>query len=164
MKKIAAGKYLAKVADYSIRRTQAGKPEPIVRFRWMDKSNEEFQWNWRGSLNEGKAREITLKTLVLCGLTTNNLENLCDGPESCTLNLDQSVSITVELEVGQDGKEYPVIKWVNDPSATQGFKDEMSKEEAAQKFNEMGIVADLLRLRSEMKSPSKQQAQVEIPF
>jgi len=107
---ILAGTFEAKVVDYGLKETKSGTQQVVVRFRW----NDEFEYNWYGSFNEGKAREITMKSLQVLGLSSNEIWNLADGPESGMLDTDKLVSIKVEHEQGMDGKLYPKIKWVNE--------------------------------------------------
>lgn len=145
---IMAGKYEAKVVDYGLKQTKSGAQQVVVRFRW----NDEFEYNWYGSFNEGKAREITVRTLELLGCSSEELWNLADGPASGMLDTDKTVSIKVEIETGNDGKDYPKIKWVS-PLSSGGIKDGMSKEEAKSAFKNMGIV---------IKTANKDTS--EIPF
>lgn len=145
---IFAGKFEAKVVDYGIKQTKSGAQQIVVRFRW----NDEFELNWYGSLNEGKAREITVKTLEILGMSSNEIWNLADGIESGMLDTDKLVSISVEKETGTDGKIYPKIKWVNELGG--GGVKGLTKEEAkaALKGMSFGI------------KPVKKVDKVDIPF
>lgn len=146
-REIKPGKFVAHVVDYSIKSTKNGDPEPVVRFKWLDADGDQKQLNWRGTLKEGKGREITLASLVLCGFQGDDLSVLCDGVESGALNTENPVSISVEIEKGTDGKDYPKIAWINDPNAG-GFKAEMSKDEARQKLGALKLGGDLAAAKS----------------
>ena len=97
---INPGTYVAKVVSHGITETKAGAEQAAVTF-----SFDGHQLTWFGSFKEGKAREITIKALLTCGLKGNNPA----GP----LEIGKEVSIVVADEVGQDGKTRTKIKWVN---------------------------------------------------
>ena len=156
--KIVPGKYLAQVVDYSIKSTQKGDPEPIIRFKFIDKDGDAHQYNWRGTLKEGKGREITLASLVTCGFSGDDLSVLCDGVESGALNTEQQVNISVELEKGSDGKEYAKIAWIN-PLKASGFKGEMTRDEAKAKLASMNIGADLAAAKASTPRGSTKPAE-----
>jgi len=155
---IKPGKYVAKVVDYAFRVTQAGKPEPMIRFAWKDEFNTEYQWNWRGSLNEGKAREITLKALKTCGFVGDDLSVIADGLSSGALDTTKELQITVALKQGQDGKEYPEISWINEVGGS-GFQETLNRGQVAALLRGMNLKAEL----ASMKSPVANGVS-EIPF
>ena len=144
MLEIKPGKYEARVCDYGIKATKAGDPAVVVRFK-----TETFEYNWQGTLKEGRGREITIDALLVCGLSTDDLTQLADGVDSKVLDTEKLVSITVELERNtNDGKDYPKIAWVNELGGG-GFKNEMTKEQAVAKMSGMNLKADVLKRRQE---------------
>lgn len=143
--KIVPGKYLGKIIDHGITNTSAGNPQVVLRFDFLDKDGDKHELNWYGTLKEGKGREITLKALVTCGLTTTDLSLLCDGVESGALDTENLVNLAVELKVGTDNKERPTIAWINDGTGG-GLTNEVPKEEAKQKLSALGISNDISAL------------------
>jgi hypothetical protein len=97
------GTYAAKVISHAISETKAGDPQAAVTFSFNDGGPKTM--TWFGSFKEGKARDITIKALLACGLKGNNPA----GP----LEIGKEVSIVIEDEEGQDGKTRSKIRWVN---------------------------------------------------
>lgn len=159
---IKPGKYTARVVDYAFRTTKSGDPEPQVRFRWIDEENNVCEWNWRGSLKEGKAREITLKALGVCGFTGDDLSVIADGVSSAALDTSKDVSISVILEKGTDGKDYPKINWVNEVGGAT-FQETIDRGQAKLLLQGMNIKADLAAMKSTKKVQPTTQT-TEIPF
>jgi hypothetical protein len=152
---IKPGKFIGKVVDYGFRKTSGGVVEPQIRFKWKDEFNTEFEWNWRGSLKEGKAREITLAAIVTCGFNGDDLSVMADGVPSGALDTKKEVLLTVVLEPGNDGKLYPKINWINEVGGG-GFKDIISRGEVAAQLAGMNLKGDLMAL--------KKTNTTEIPF
>lgn len=139
---VKEGDYKAKISGYGIRETQKGLPEPVIRFTLEDEGKP-TSLNWRGSLNEGKAREITIKALLVCGLKTSDLSALADGPSSGALDMNKEVMIRVSPEVGMDGKTYMTVKWVNELGGA-AFKAAITRDDAVKKMAGMNIDADVM--------------------
>lgn len=162
MSNIIAGKFTAKIVDYAIRSTKNGDPEPTIRFRWDD-----HEWNWRGSLKEGKAREITLKALFACGFSGDDLSILAEGVVSGALDTDKELLLSVAIELGQDGKEYPVIKSINE-IGWQGFQDTMDRGEAIRKMAGMNLKGEIAALKKSIPAATQKKTNVisvnDIPF
>jgi hypothetical protein len=109
---IAAGKHKAKLNDYGITRTSKGDLQIACLF---DIDGQEL--TWFGSLKEGKAKEITMKTLVAMGFDelNQNLAVIAKGPTSQILNQEEEFSLTVEHDEYL-GKTTARIRWVNSKS------------------------------------------------
>jgi hypothetical protein len=67
---INPGTYPAKVISHAISETRGGDPQAAVTFSFD--ANGPKTMTWYGSFKEGKAREITIKALLACGLKGNN--------------------------------------------------------------------------------------------
>lgn len=110
-----AGKYSAKVNDWGVKETKAGKPYVQV---WFDvEGNGSVKWD--GFMTE-KTIEKTLKTLAMLGLK-GPLETLADGQLGGALDRTIEVEIDVELKPDQKdpNKKWPQVKWVNIPRAAK---------------------------------------------
>jgi len=157
---IRSGKFTARVVDYGVKESKAGLPLANVRFAWKD-GDQSNQYNWTGSFNEGKAREITFAALSACSVmiqepgNLNNLvpkfsvvgvDALADGLSSDLLDTTKDVQIDVQMELGTDGKEYAKIAWVN-PLGGGKFQNAMSRDDVKVKFAGMNLKADLLAAR-----------------
>ena len=108
--KIPAGRHSAKVIDYGLGETKNGDPQVKIRFK-LDGDGSEI--TWFGSLKEGRAREITIDALLVCGMVGDDLNDLSGGAGSGILNEKKSVSIVVEDEE-YNGKTTTKVKWIND--------------------------------------------------
>ena len=127
---IRPGKYHASVVDYGISATKNGQPMVNVKFQFGEHS-----LIWYGSMNEGKALEITMKTLLTLGLSSaEKVADLALGAVAKVLDTDKQVEIDVQPDT-YDGKTTLKIKWVNEI----GFKNTMSKEEFKAKLATMNI-------------------------
>lgn len=101
---ITPGTYTAKIISHSITETKDGNPQASVTFSF-EADGKPQSMTWFGSFKEGKAREITVKALLVCGLKGNN--------PAGSLDIGREVSIVVEDDEGQDGKMRSRIRWVN---------------------------------------------------
>lgn len=153
---ILPGKFHAKAVDYGISSSKSGAPLVNVRFAWTE-NGEEKSYNWMGSLNEGKAQEFTMKTLIALGLkSTEKIVELCDGPSSGALDLAKMVEITIELET-YEGKTAPRIRWVNEI----GFRNAMTKEDFKAKIQQLGVKGTFTQIFSNQPKKTDMDS---IPF
>ncbi len=137
MSLVRPGKYKAKIVDYGIELTNAGKPQIVISFSFdCDENSHELKWY--GSLNEGKARMITFETLLLCEFIGDDLAALADGVDdssSALLNLEKFYEVTIIKE--EDGRIR--IRWVNECRPLR----RISRQEAEDKISELpGINSD----------------------
>jgi hypothetical protein len=137
-----AGSFKGKVVDYGFRTTNAGNLNIAVLFEYEQSLGDRKRLTWWGYLNEGKAREITLKTLKLLGWKGQAIEGLNSGVSSGILDTDTEFSIVVDLEEYQ-GVTRPKIKWVN---AGGGFQERLDLSEVKQKLGGMNLKADVIEL------------------
>lgn len=105
---INPGTYKAIVVSHAISETKAGEPQAAIVFSFDDGGPKTI--TWFGSFRE-KARPITIKALLVCGLQGNNPA----GP----LEIGREVSIVVDDETGNDGKVRTKVKWVNQLGGTR---------------------------------------------
>jgi len=118
---VKPGRYTAKVLDHGITETKNGDPQAAVRFGF-ETADGPRELTWYGSFKE-KALEFTIKGLVNCGLKGNN--------PAGALEIGKEVSIVVEVDQDQEGKDRNVIRWVN---ALGGITKKMDSREAAAKL------------------------------
>lgn len=127
---LVPGKYKAKIVDYGISESKAGLPIVNVRFGFGDHT-----LNWIGSLNEGKARQITVENLMKMGMTdADSMADMADGPSSGVLNTEKELEIDVQTET-YDGKTTLRIKWINE----LGFRNSMTKDTFKAKLAAMNM-------------------------
>lgn len=107
------GKFTGKIVDYGIQETKNKNLLAVIQFEFMGNDEKLHRNTWRGSFNGG-ALEITLKTLILCGLVGNDPAIIADGISSGALNTKKEYLLTLKNEIGSDGKTYTKISWVND--------------------------------------------------
>lgn len=160
------GRHSAKITDYSVSESQAGDPMLQVRFKFKGNDDgSDCEWNWYGSFKEGKAREITLKALVVMGFVGDEFEKLCDGPVSNCLDMNKEVSIETGNEE-YNGKTSYRINWVNEPGGG-AMRDAMDKGKAKIKFGGMNLKAEMMSIRQGAPKPVATAAPVnpaDIPF
>jgi len=133
---IQPGKYEAKITDYGVKETKAGQPAVIIAF---DVAGNSVYWT--GYFTE-RTMEQTKATLLMLGLKNGYLPGLALGLSGNALNATKSYSITVVHEADQDGKMWPRVRWVNDPTASN-IKSAVSVEKAKQLF--AGITFEVAR-------------------
>jgi hypothetical protein len=156
------GKYIARVIDCSITETAAGLPQPTIRFKWSEADGTVRQYNWTGSLKDA-AQEITCKALAACGFVFTKdddagISQLVNGPEGL-LDATKDVEIDVQNELGNDGKTYAKIRWVNEVGGAK-FKKEMSRADAKIKIAGMSVKGTIAKLG--VAAPK--QSNLDIPF
>lgn len=120
---INPGIYKAKVVSHGISETSKGDPQAYITFSYEDDGTN-HSITWYGSFSE-KAVPFTVKTLLICGLKGNN--------PAGELEINKEVSITIENEVGQDGKERTKVKWVNALNAVRNvIPNDLAKAKLSQ--------------------------------
>jgi len=102
---INPGTYKATVANHAISEAKSGNLQAAVTFS-LEVNDAPVAITWYGSFSE-KALPHTLKALLVCGLKGNN--------PAGALEIGKEVSIVVEIEKGDDGKERNKVRWVNAP-------------------------------------------------
>jgi hypothetical protein len=142
---IQPGKYTAKVVDYSVIENDKDEPVVVIKFKFGENT-----WAWTGGFGSDKAKERTLKTLLVVGLTSDSLEDLCDGPSSGLLDMNTEVEIVVE-ESEYNGKKRTQIAYVN-PLGGRAFGEAISKQNARAKFGGMNIKGELAALGFKKKA------------
>lgn len=155
---IDPGRYLGKVKQYGIGTTKAGDPNVTVIFGFKDNLNQERELTWFGSLKEGRAREITIDALLVCGFKGNDIGALAGGPETGLLDLNTDVDLVVENEE-YNGKVSTKIKWINRAGGA-AFKDKADPS-LIQKMAGMNLKADVAARRA---ATGVKDSGDEIPF
>lgn len=135
---IRPGNYSATVASHAISETKSGAPQAVVTFNVKTDSGLQ-KLSWYGSFSE-KAIAITAKALLACGLKGNN--------PAGDLEIGKEVSLVIENEINQEGKEITKVKWVNKPGA---IKNVISPEIARMKLS--SLEGAIMQARAENNNP-----------
>lgn len=148
------GKFDAKIKDYGTSETKGGNPQVFIKFGFEHEGAAK-ELTWYGSF-VGGAKDITLKTLIYCGLAPQNFGNLVNfknGIQSQMLDMNKVLNIDVQEEPKQDGSGMQTrIQWVNDPASGPAIK-KIDEAKNAQFFGSMGFDGDLIRLAGEIGVP-----------
>lgn len=149
-KTITPGKYRANLIGYQMGETKAGAAQAELMFDWQDADGDRHELIWYGSFKGEKAIEITTRSLVTCGLRRDAKPwDIAQGAESHVLDMSTPVSIVVEFERSQSGKDYPRIKWINRLGGG-GFKQGMTPEAARAKLAALGLEGQVAAVRKDL--------------
>lgn len=138
----------AQITDYGIATTKTGNPQIMIKFNCEDGKSR----TWYGSLKEGRAREITIDTLLRCGFKGDDVSVLAGGHTSGQLDHNVELELVIENEVGQDGKTYERIRWVNLPGGS-GFKNAMTQDDAVQVLKGLNLKSDFAARKASAGRP-----------
>lgn len=120
---INEGRYLAKPTEWGITKTKSGKPNVFIAFK-LEATGKNI--TWFGSLNQGKATEITIRTLVNCGFKFDKLTAL---DRSDALDTKTNVSLTIEHEEREkEGTTHTIarVSWVNKINSLKADKKDVA--------------------------------------
>lgn len=150
------------ITDYGISLTQAGKPQVTVKFTSHD--GKEFTW-W-GSLNEGMAREITLKNLFTMGFNADTLDPLAQGLAGGALNHVQEYEIVTEEQMNPKTQKMQTrVKFINLPG--QSTTGKLKTEDALKALSSINAKGDILAAKKQItpaQALPKTGTEDEIPF
>jgi len=124
---VQEGRHTVKPVEWGLTKTSSGKPNVFITFT--------NGLTWFGSLNEGKAREFTIRSLVNCGFRSDNLKAL-DMPNALDTNSDVSIVVAHEE---YNGKTRARVQWVNKMGSLKA-----SKEETAEMLNGLDLRGDFM--------------------
>lgn len=142
------GKYTAKISDYAIITTSKGDPAIKIEFWVKTELGNDEHVSWQGSFKEGKAREITMKALLTCGLCSPaNLADLAKRKEGHALDLGRDISITVKHDQVGD-KTYANVEWIN-PVGGMAFMNTMAQGDFAAHISRMGLEGSFMAIAKE---------------
>lgn len=153
MENLKPGRYSAKVKDYGISDSKAGKPLIMILFEVQDGVGGTREMIYRGSLNEGKAREMTFDALMVCGLKGDDISLVAHGAPGNALDSEKTVSVVIQNEE-YEGKTYSKIAFVNEPGGA-AFQKKMDAGDAVTKLAGMNLKNEFAARRIEkgVKSP-----------
>lgn len=171
---VKPGKYIGRVVDYGIGTTKNGDPQVMVQFRFEDSDHKTQQMTWFGSLKQGQEgkkapREITIDALLACGLATDEIESLANGPQGCALDEERDVQLTIEEETDDKGKVRSKIRWINIPGGA-AFRDKLSFQDARIKLGALNLKGDVKFRRQQTgitnthKPPTDTAPHDDLPF
>lgn len=156
---IEIGRFNASAKDYGISETQGGKPQVFIQFRVEFPSGPE-EMTWYGSLNEGTARDITLKALLAVGFVGNDLGKLLDGVDGGAIPVGAQASVVTGENV-YNGKTTIKINWVN--AIGGGQAQHVDKGAGLAQLAKMNLSGDMARLRAMQPAVTPKQSE-DIPF
>lgn len=133
---VSGSTHRAKVSTYGVTTTKAGDPLVFINFAIKEDDHVEIV-KWTGTVVNDVSREITLRTLGICGMTADKLVLLVAGPDGGALNLNHEVEVKVKEETW-NGKSSLKVDRV-DPIG--GFAEMMSQPDFKMvigKFNLQG--------------------------
>ena len=152
------GRYNAKPIEWGFNKTKAGSLQVFIRFE-----GQNINMCWYGSLNEGKAREITLTSLLNCGFRYPSLE-LFERFDA--LDKTREVSIVVTHRDNLKGQPRAKIAWVNKIGSNK-----VDSKESKEMLRGLDLKGDLLMVMQENgvkpKAPPVEESDPsvdEVPF
>ena len=145
MEPVKAGKYEARIIDYTMTTNTKGDLQAAVRFTFND-GIADRNMTWYGGFGE-KQLKHTLKALVTMGLR-GAVEEMADGVNSNILDVDKAVEIEVRHEE-YNGKTTVKIAWVNALGGA-AFKNLAAKADVKAKLATLNIKGELAALRATM--------------
>lgn len=145
----------AKAVKIGVSETKAGKPQVAVDL--VDEKNR--QWSWFGSLNEGKARDITISTLKILGFS-GKLSDLASGKG---IDFNKEIQITIDDRFNEDrSKSYRGVTWINELGRGAQV---LAEADAVLKLAGLGLEADFASAFAPSTSPAQQSfTSDDIPF
>lgn len=156
MAQLQAGRYRARLVNYTISEAKTGNPQIEVLFEFDEGEGVHMathQVRWFGSL-AGKAVPITLKALHVMGYrgkTDADFAKIADGVEGGMLDLGKEVDLVLAEETTKEGKRFVKVAWVNDPDhAPGGFKNAIPREKVKVKIGALNLSAQMALVRKEM--------------
>lgn len=141
---ITAGRFNGKVTDYGVSASSNDNCQVFVVFDIAFPEGE-HSMTWYGSLNAGKAREITIKSLLVLGFHSNSFDDLVDGKTSGAIEIGKEASLVIENEE-YEGKNRWKIKWVN---ALNNGPKRIESGSAKAKLAALGLDGDLARIKAQ---------------
>lgn len=144
---IKPGKYKANILDYGIGQTKSGDPQVMIQLNYQDSDQDVHEITWFGSLKEGKAQEITIETLLRCGMKGNDVAAVAGGIESDTLDVAPQYTIAITPHEYQ-GKTSMRVAWISNGGAGLAEK-KISKQEAATKLGALNLKGAVAKMRSD---------------
>lgn len=139
---VSPGNYKAMVLSHAISETKAGLPQAAVTFSF-EANGHPHTLTWYGSFSE-KALAHTIKALLVCGLKGNN--------PAGDLEVGREVSIVVEVDVDDQGKERNKIRWVN---AVGTIRNAIPQDLASLKLS--SLEAAVMSARQRLNIPSEDE-------
>lgn len=149
---LKTGRFKAIALEKRITENKKGNPQAEIQLE-VDFEDEKKIMIYFGQL-VGGATDHTLKALLTCGLNSNNiLDPIVHGSE---------VSVVVDVEVSQDGKQRQKISWINKQIAMGAPIDPIKAQASLAKYE--GILARLRQQDQNSSSNPPNLANTDIPF
>lgn len=164
-----AGSHIGAVEDYGISESSKKQPQAFIKFKISKGEGNGFATlTWFGGLSEtvpqGKENSpahYTVKTLLDCGFSGQEVEDLAQGVTSGVISHGKEMALEIE-DNEYEGVIRSRIKWVNPIGA--GGPKKMKKEELAGKTNTSALRAMLLKEKANRPSEEPVKAEEDIPF
>lgn len=155
---LKAGKYKAHVMDYGFKETKAkdGILANIL-FEVVDSDGALHDVYWQGSFKNDKAKEITLKALLVCGLECNfssaaDYKRFNQGKGSGCLDESRMIETHV-INEEYEGKTYTKVQWVNE-FGSGGIREKIAENDLIAKMPGLNLAGDIAVLKQ--KNPPKE--------
>jgi hypothetical protein len=150
--------YEAHLKDYAIKISQYGDPYVNACFSIKVDNGTQDVW-WNGSFREGKAREITLESLMVLGLSSPNmLGKLSLGARGGALDTNKTVYLKIDSEVYNDKTQYKV-RFINESQIKSG----MDQNDFASWAFEAGLQADFMAVATKSNRVVKETDYSKVP-
>jgi hypothetical protein len=163
-----AGDYEGAIEDYGIKSTTKGDPQVFIQFKVNKGEGQGFaNLTWYGGLSTNKSdkvdkspAEYTVETLIACGFSGGDVEELCGGIASNSLKVGTKMSLHIE-DNNYNEKITSRIKYVNRPGS--GIK-RLGKADLDGKLNTSKLRAILLQEKSQQPSEGMPTTEEDLPF
>lgn len=143
--KIKPGKYKANILDYGIKETKTGAPQVCIAMNYLDSDQDVHEITWFGVL-KGGAEEITIETLLRCGMKGNDILALAGGAESDLLDAATTYTIAV-VEHEWEGKKSMRVQWISNSAGA--LENKLSKQDATTKFGALNLKGAVAKMRQD---------------
>jgi hypothetical protein len=136
---VQPGRYQARIKDWGLEEVEklGGLIKAVIQFDvnvpTVDSDSEYVSGRWEGFLEtkEGRPNMKTMKTLVTCGLKSDDVMDLAISGSALDNTKDYEVTVTAETV---NGKTYNRIEWVNLPGLGGGINKAKPTKKLPAKF------------------------------
>lgn len=148
------GRQLARIAEYGLVENKSGGHSVFIKF---DLKGESLTW-W-GSLKEGMAAEITMRSLLECGFQGGNIKAINAGMNSNLLIEDEDIYVVVGEKLNSVGLVVKIIKSIGEGKEIIRMNEDTLKNMQVDYLNEAWAKAAAGKKPKQRKNPD-----IEIAF
>lgn len=156
----------AKILDWGLGRNKKQDPQIVLNLSVLmnpesrkvseDEDDEKVPevWKsitWYGHLATEKGRAQTIKSILVCGFTGDDLGDLGSGVEGDALDTNREVDVVAGPKPNQAGTEvYDNVIWINAPNSGGGSEiEKFDNKEAKKMLTGLGLKSALANIRKE---------------